>query len=169
MLLTSHTLPVARSLGFSTEGEEDTPPFLLFFFFPNEYVGGKLFCSCVCSSWQSDVAMWRVWSIYVVTLPRLPSTFFFFSISLTCVRLAKEKNINKWSSSSPLRAHFWTKAVGCNFPPIFGMTLSGPVGIEAPVSHHAAGGMINNKHWWILHRPCGFRHYQAAPKYHLQL
>lgn len=38
------------------------------------------------------------------------------------------------------------KAVGCNFPSVFGMTLSGPVGIEAPASHHAAGGMINNKH-----------------------
>lgn len=46
MLLTSHTLPVAHSLRFSTEGEEDTLPF----FFSNEYVRGKLFCSCVCSS-----------------------------------------------------------------------------------------------------------------------
>lgn len=35
---------------------------------------------------------------------------------------------------------FPRKAVGFNFPPIFGMTLTGPVGIEAPVSHHAAGG-----------------------------
>lgn len=24
--------------------------------------------------------------------------------------------------------------VGCNFPPVFGMTLSGPVGFRAPVS-----------------------------------
>lgn len=35
---------------------------------------------------------------------------------------------------------FPSKAVGFNFPPIFGMTLTGPVGIEAPASHHAAGG-----------------------------
>lgn len=41
---------------------------------------------------------------------------------------------------------FWRNAVECNFPPTFGMTLSGPVGIEAAASHHAAGGMINNKH-----------------------
>ena len=87
--------------------------------------------------------------------------FFFFCFAPMC----SSKKFLSMSALSP----FWRKAVGCNFPPIFGMTLSGPVGIDAPVSHHAAGGMINNKHWWILHCPCGFCHYLAAPKYHLQL
>lgn len=35
---------------------------------------------------------------------------------------------------------FSHKAVGFNFLSIFGMTLSGLVGIEASVSHHTAGG-----------------------------
>lgn len=163
MLLTSHTLPVARSLRISFGGRR---LYMELFFKKMNMLERSCAVSqlLVCSSeeeWCCDVndGVVILSSIHPPSPPTPPP--------LTCVQL-KKKNLKKIQSTSAL-SPFWRKAVGCNFPPIFGMTLSGPVGIEAPVSHHAAGGMINNKHWWILHCPCGLCHYQAAPKYHLQL
>ena len=125
-----------------------------------------------CWSGQGDIVM-RMTAcmcghifIHLSMLTISFSFLFLFSLFFFCFApMCSSKKFLSMSALSP----FWRKAVGCNFPPIFGMTLSGPVGIDAPVSHHAAGGMINNKHWWILHCPCGFCHYLAAPKYHLQL
>lgn len=76
----------------------------------------------------------------ILTHKKLSICVDFYSTPLTCAH-AKMK-----SSPCLLTAQFKGRLLGIIFPPIFGMTLSGPVGIEALASHHAAGGMINNKH-----------------------